>query len=110
MTQKARLAGASKPDHDNDDLNLLFRCDNLDCMRYLLGNGFEGKIDLVYIDPPFLSGERYFHRVENKSSVAFEDVLENDEYLEMMRVRLVEIRKLMSPAGSIFVHLDWHAV
>src|SRR5581483_11815006 len=95
----------------NADLkNMLFHCDNLDCIEHLLKNGLENKIDLVYIDPPFLSGERYFHRIDNESRVAFEDVLKQSKYLEMMRVRLAAIHKLLSPGGSVFIHLDWHAV
>jgi 16S rRNA G966 N2-methylase RsmD len=58
----------------------------------LLNHGFENKIDLVYIDPPFLSGERYLYRVENYSNLAFEDVLKESQYLEMMQERLREIR------------------
>lgn len=88
---------------------MLFHCDNLKCINYLLNHGFENKIDLVYIDPPFLSGERYLHRVENYSSLAFEDLLEENQYLEMMQKRLIEIRRLISSTGSIFIHLDWHA-
>jgi adenine-specific DNA-methyltransferase len=90
--------------------NLLFHCDNLGCINYLLKQGFENKIDLVYIDPPFLSGERYLHRVKNNSNPAFEDVLKESEYLEMMRERLSGIHKLISSTGSIFIHLDWHAI
>jgi len=89
--------------------NALFHSDNLACMNYLLKHGFENKINLVYIDPPFLSGERYFHRVENDNNPAFEDVWKINKYLEMMHQRLSEIRKLISPDGSIFIHLDWHA-
>jgi len=90
--------------------NLLFHCDNLDCINYLQKHGFEGRIDLVYIDPPFLSGERYFSRLENDSTLAFEDLLKHDKYLEMMHERLAGIRSLISPSGSIFIHLDWHVV
>jgi adenine-specific DNA-methyltransferase len=107
MAQGARLAFRPR---DAGLKNLLFRCDNLACIRYLLKNGFENKIDLVYIDPPFFSGERYFRRVDNNSSLAFEDLLPQGKYLEMMHERLAGIRKLLSPSGSIFVHLDWHAV
>lgn len=89
---------------------MLFHCDNLDCLNYLQKHGFEGKIDLVYIDPPFQSGERYFHRVENNNSLAFEDQWKRGKYLEMMQPRLEGIHKLLSADGSIFVHLDWHAV
>lgn len=108
MAQRARLA--LKPRDTGLKKNLLFHCDNLDCIKYLLKHGFEGRIDLVYIDPPFFSGERYFRRIDNDSSLAFEDLWKHDKYLEMMRERLAAIRKLMSPSGSIFVHLDWHAV
>ena len=45
--------------------NLLFHSDNLIAMNYLLEKGFQQKIDLIYIDPPFNSGERYFHRKKN---------------------------------------------
>jgi adenine specific DNA methylase Mod len=108
MDQRAQLA---KKSHDSSlKRNLLFHCDNLDCVNYLLKRGFENKVDLVYIDPPFLSGERYFRRVENDSSLAFEDVWKQTKYLDMMYPRLIGIRKLLSQQGSIFVHLDWHAV
>jgi adenine-specific DNA-methyltransferase len=90
--------------------NLLFHCDNIQCITYLLDHGFETKINLVYIDPPFLSGERYFRRINNSSSLAFEDNWDQSDYLEMMRHRLANIHKLISSDGSIFVHLDWHAV
>ena len=90
--------------------NLLFHCDNIECISYILMHGFEGKVDLIYIDPPFLSGERYFRRVYNDNSLAFEDLWKQDEYLKMMQERLVGIHKLLSEQGSIFIHLDWHAV
>src|SRR5690348_2502655 len=90
--------------------NLLFNCDNLDCINYLQNHGFEGKINLIYIDPPFHSGERYFHRVKNNVHLAFKDQWEQGKYLEMMQCRLEGIHKLLSADGSIFVHLDWHAI
>jgi adenine-specific DNA-methyltransferase len=108
MAERARLD--LRPRDADLKKNLLFHCDNLDCINYLLKHGFENKIDLVYIDPPFLSGERYFRRIENESSVAFEDLWKHDKYLEMMSERLAGIRKLLLSSGSIFVHLDWHAV
>jgi adenine-specific DNA-methyltransferase len=105
---KARFA--FNPGYAELKKNLLFHCDNAVCINYLLKHGFKGNIDLVYIDPPFLSGERYFHRVDNNSSLAFEDIWKQSKYLEMMYERFVDIHKLLSPSGSIFVHLDWHAV
>ena len=108
MAERARLA--LRPRDAGLRKNLLFYCDNLDCINYLIKHGFENKIDLVYIDPPFLSGERYFRRIDNNNSPAFEDLWKHDRYLEMMHKRLAEIRRLLSQSGSIFVHLDWHAV
>lgn len=91
--------------------NLLFQGDNQDCIDFLLTNYLANKIDLVYIDPPFQTGERYFHRTNNVNRLAFEDIwTRNTKYLDMMRLRLGGIRELLSPSGSIFVHLDWHAV
>jgi len=88
--------------------NLLFHCDNIECTSYLLDRGFKSKIKLVYIDPPFLSGMRYFQRINNSRRLAFTDLWNHSNYLEMMRLRLTEICKLIAPEGSIFVHLDWH--
>ena len=81
-------------------------------MIYLLNEGFAEKIDLIYLDPPFCSGAKYFQRVESNEKPAFEDMFRGEikEYLAMIYPRLEVIRKLMSSRGSIFVHLDWHIV
>ena len=91
---------------------LLFHSDNIDAMDYLFKHGFSEKIDLIYIDPPFWSGEKYFHRIKNVQNVAFEDVWKRqiNKYLDMIYPRLCAIQKLISQSGSIFVHLDWHIV
>src|ERR687895_124807 len=101
MVQSAKLVYNLNNYKDLWNRNLLFHCDNLGCINYLLKHGFENKIDLIYIDPPFLSGERYLHRVKNSSNLAFEDVLKEGEYLDMMQERLSGIRKLISSSGSI---------
>ncbi|HKG40567.1 MAG TPA: site-specific DNA-methyltransferase [Nitrososphaeraceae archaeon] len=92
--------------------NLLFHSDNIDAMNHLIKLGFSEKIDLVYIDPPFWSGEKYFHRIKNAQNIAFEDIWKRqiNVYLDMIYPRLYAIQKLISQSGSIFVHLDWHIV
>src|SRR5918994_2254963 len=110
MAQRTKLICKQNNYGSLRNRNLLFHYDNLECINYLLKQGFENKIDLVYIDPPFLSGERYLHCVKNNSNLAFEDVLKESEYLDMMQERLSRIRKLISSSGSIFIHLDWHAI
>ena len=92
--------------------SLLFHSDNIDAMNHLIKLGFSEKIDLVYIDPPFWSGEKYFHRIKNTQNIAFEDIWKRqiNVYLDMIYPRLYAIQKLISQSGSIFVHLDWHIV
>ncbi len=47
-----------------DGPNLLFHGDNKDILSTLLVNGFRGKVDLIYIDPPFASGADYVRKVK----------------------------------------------
>ena len=94
--------------------NILFHCDNIDAMSYLLHNGFKNKIDLVYIDPPFLTRDKYFLRTHGGPKLAFDDTFSGKNplkvYLDSMYPRLKNIWHLLSPSGSLFIHLDWHMV
>ncbi len=101
-------------------INKIFWGDNLQVMSHMLKD-YRGKIDLIYIDPPFDSKADYKikvaikgKRAENDAS-AFEekqygDIWTNDEYLQFMYERLLILRELLSDAGSIYVHCDWHKV
>ena len=97
-------------------MNRLYRGDNLQVMSHLL-EGFRGKVDLVYIDPPFNSNAGYASRVHPKGRPAypfllafdetqFDDIWSRDEYLQFMYERLILIRELLSDRGSVFVHCD----
>jgi 16S rRNA G966 N2-methylase RsmD len=89
---------------DNKRLsNLLFHSDNIDAMNHLIKLGFSEKIDLVYIDPPFWSGEKYFHRIKNAQNIAFEDIWKRqiNVYLDMIYPRLYAIQKLISQYCSL---------
>lgn len=102
--------------------NLLFHGDNKEVLSTLIVNGFRGKIDLIYIDPPFDSGADYVRKVElrgSKNKVAGEeqsileqtqytDIWANDNYLQFMYERLILLRELLSEEGSIYLHCDWH--
>lgn len=100
------------PDDALKNSNLLFRSDNLIAMQYLIKMGFAGKIDLIYIDPPFFSNENYFRRKKNSNHVAFSDIWRGElsEYLDMIYPRLCAMKRLLSKSGCIFIHLDWHVV
>jgi site-specific DNA-methyltransferase (adenine-specific)/adenine-specific DNA-methyltransferase len=100
--------------------NKIFWGDNLQVMSHLLRE-FRGKVQLVYIDPPFDSGADYKKtislggsRVQNDHT-AFEekqyaDIWSNDDYLQFMYERLILIHELIADSGSIFFHCDWHKI
>lgn len=103
----------------NGWINKIFWGDNLQVMSHLLKE-YRGKIDLIYIDPPFDSKADYKKKIEVKGvgkaetdSSSFEekqygDIWTNDEYLQFMYERIILIRELLSDSGNIFVHCDWH--
>src|SRR5581483_5132543 len=107
MAQKSQASGQKRNKRSGTlsqvERSLLFHADNMACMNYLINQGFENSIALVYIDPPFLSGERYFRRVKNSFVAAFDDNMAQGKYLEMLRLRLELVRKLLSPGGSVFI-------
>ena len=103
----------------NGWINKIFWGDNLQVMSHMLKD-YRGKIDLIYIDPPFDSKADYKKKIEFKGvgkaesdSTNFEekqygDIWTNDEYLQFMYERLIILRELLSYKGSIFLHCDWH--
>ncbi len=103
----------------NGWINKIFWGDNLQVMSHLLKN-YRGKIDLIYIDPPFDSRVEYKKKVEIKGigktetdSSNFEekqygDIWTNDEYLQFMYERLILMKELLSDRGCIYLHCDWH--
>lgn len=103
----------------NGWINKIFWGDNLQVMSHLLKE-YRGKIDLIYIDPPFDSKADYKKKIEVKGmgnaetdATSFEekqygDIWTNDEYLQFMYERLILMRELLSETGSIFLHCDWH--
>src|SRR3989339_2161084 len=108
--------------------NRLVYGDNLFAIQALLAgdpstgmHSMRGKIDLIYIDPPFDSKADYRTKIhlpstdiEQKPTVieqfAYSDTWKNGtaSYLEMMVPRLILMRELLSEQGSIYVHIDWH--
>lgn len=88
--------------------NRLFWGDNLHVMRMLPSNS----IDLIYIDPPFFSNANYNIIFGDQNEVrSFVDIWEGGmpSYLIWLNARLLEMKRLLKPTGSIYVHLDHHA-
>lgn len=109
-------------------MNRLVYGDNLLAMQALLAGdeatglpSLRGKVDLIYIDPPFDSKADYRTKInlpgmdiEQKPTVieqfAYSDTWQDGtvSYLKMLYPRLVLMRELLSDKGSIYVHIDWH--
>lgn len=98
--------------------NKIFWGDNLQVMSHLLKN-FRGKIDLIYIDPPFDSGADYGKKINLRGQdlktqhssfeeKQYQDIWINDEYLQFFFERMILARELLNENGSIFVHCDRH--
>ena len=101
--------------------NILIWGDNKLVMSSLLKQGWAGKINLIYIDPPFFTGADFTIRtkvgdeqIEKEPSIieerAYKDTWSGGiaSYLQYMYERLVLMRELLAENGSIYVHLDWH--
>jgi len=96
--------------------NKIFWGDNLQVMSHLLKE-FRGKVNLVYIDPPFDSKADYKKKIELKGQSItndqntfeekqYTDIWNNDQYLQFMYERLILIRELLADNGSIYLHCD----
>ena len=110
-------------------MNRLIYGDNLLAMQALLAGdaqtglpSLRGKVDLIYIDPPYDSKADYRTKIslpgtdiQQKPTVieqfAYADTWEEGtiSYLKMLYPRLLLMRELLSDKGSIYVHVDWHA-
>lgn len=102
----------------NGWLNKIFWGDNLQVMSHLLKE-YRGKVDLIYIDPPFdskadykkkifLKGNKLFNDTNFFEEKQYGDIWTNDEYLQFMYERLILMKELLSDTGSIYLHCDWH--
>jgi len=101
---------------------LLFHGDNKEVLAHLLANGFRGKVNLIYIDPPFDSGADYVRKVSLRGAkgtakldgesytlgeqIQYTDIWANDNYLQFMYERLLLLKELLADGGSIFLHCD----
>ena len=107
---KARLASV----HGKGSENRLIRGNNLSVLRSLL-DGYRGKVDLIYIDPPFATNGQFRIGADRANTIsssaedalAYSDTLLGAEYMEFMRERLILLRELLSEQGSIYLHIDY---
>jgi adenine-specific DNA-methyltransferase len=118
-------AERGKVDLDPARMNRLIYGDNLLAMAALLAGdantpSFRGKVDLIYIDPPFDSKADYRTKItlpgadlEQKPTVleqfAYSDTWKDGRasYLGMLVPRLILLKELLSDQGSIYIHIGW---
>jgi site-specific DNA-methyltransferase (adenine-specific)/adenine-specific DNA-methyltransferase len=114
----AQLKEVYGQEDDNGWINKIFWGDNLQVMSHLLKE-FRGKIDFIYIDPPFDSKADYKKVVSLKKQritndlMSFEekqysDIWSNDDYLQFIYERVVLMKELLKDEGIISIHCDWH--
>lgn len=99
--------------------NRLILGDNLSVMTSLLPE-YQGRIQLIYVDPPFFTNRKYPARIGRgedsrkpdqwELGEGYHDHWDNlDSYLDFLYQRLTVIYRLLSPNGTLYLHLDWHA-
>lgn len=95
----------------SDWRNRLVAGDNLALMHALLPE-LAGKVDLIYLDPPFLAGHD-FHAplpLPQQTIPAFRDTWTEVEYLQMLYERLHPARELLAETGSLILHANWRTI
>ncbi len=110
--------GAGTRDGDETPARLIDG-DALAVARALAAEGLAGKVDLVYVDPPFGSQAAYTHeaRLDGPAdgrvvrTQAYDDRWDGSlgEYLDMLAPRLDALAHLLAPGGTLWVHVDWRA-
>lgn len=102
LLRDAGTTGDTHAEVERAQDNLLIRGDALHALTSLNGlpeyaRELQGKVRLIYLDPPFNTQQAFAH---------YDDALEHSVWLTMMRDRLLQLKKLLAPDGSIWVHCD----
>lgn len=94
----------------------LFLGDNFASLTHLLTHGYQGKIKLIYIDPPFDSGTTYTRRIQLRGPQhqrlnlgempAYQDMWTPEHYLQFMYERLILLRALLHDTGVLYLHCN----
>lgn len=111
----------TKTEKETDSGNKIIHGDNLEALKALLPE-YEGKINCIYIDPPYNTGEEKWKYNDNVNHPKIkkwlddyvgkegEDLSRHDKWLCMMYPRLKLLQKLLSKEGVIFISIDDHEV
>lgn len=102
LLHSIEAVGEVHHERDRAKDNLLIQGDALNALTSLIqlpefAREYAGKVKLAYLDPPFNTQQSFLH---------YDDALEHSVWLTMMRDRLMQVRTLLAPDGSIYVHCD----
>ena len=102
LLRDRKTIGQTNPKTRRASDNLLIHGDALHALTTLtelpeFAAEYLGKVRLAYLDPPFNTQQSFLH---------YDDALEHSVWLTMMRDRLLQIKNLLAPDGSVWVHLD----
>jgi len=107
--QVVRSFGETK---DNEWRNMIVQGDNLQFLKTcylnqgpLIKDKVKGKVKLIYIDPPFGTGDEYGGK---NGEMSYSAKLMGAEYIEILRERLIYLREILSNDGAIFIRMDYH--
>ena len=106
-------AGISAPTA-SVEAGLLLYGDNFDSLSWLLANGYRGSARLVYMDPPYNSNRSYRSRIRLRGNgqptlgeqAVYEDIWQPGAYLQFLADRLLLLRELLHPDGTLWLHCD----
>lgn len=108
LTPKSNIRFTQVSRNNGKGIKRLYHADNIDVLTALLeDDNVCGKVTLIYIDPPYNTGGAFETR---DFKHAYDDCFTLQSYLTFMRKRLELMYRLLSPEGSIYVHLDSNMV
>lgn len=125
MIKYKHLGEIPRPEPFPDNwINRLIIGDNLFVMQSLLQE-FKGKVNLIYIDPPFATGKDFSYKVQLKDQDkkqgqeakkesrewAYKDTWGGElaSFLQMLKPRLLMMKDLLADNGCIYIHIDYHS-
>ena len=107
-----KVFNGERESFDDDWKNMIVFGDNLQFLKTvyenkdpLIKDKVKGKVKLIYIDPPFGTGDEYDG---NKGQSAYSAKRKGADFVEFLRRRLILAREILADDGSIFVRLDYH--
>jgi len=113
--QLSGIEAETKEFQRQGSMNRLYEGDNLFVLQSLLSDpAVYGQIRLVYIDPPFGTGQRFTASLERSATIsrsnnghtAYDDICTGEAYMKFLQPRLKLLQELLADDGSLYVHID----